>query len=294
LSKCLWQNWLQKQDFKMTSMMFVTSWYSTGFNRMIVNAKREDAVKLESLKLPSNPSLQDLRRIATSIEATQLVFPESHAQREIVRTKVQAAIKEIETFCSALPSTLGSARSQQEVKALADQINRRRFQFSDAPELQVVEGCVGRAEQLQAFFASLAGVRTDNLKTPNDLAELQNALRTTLSEFRSAISETQAALAQQALEKLNTRAAQMRQSADEWLAARSAPYKKEDMPRLLAELRSPPAFLAPERMPGLQAIRNTIQEQVDGDEVHQVIAHFQKITDLQKRRNTLDQLQQLL
>jgi hypothetical protein len=36
LSKCLWQNWLQKQDFKMTSMMFVTSWYSTGFNRMIV------------------------------------------------------------------------------------------------------------------------------------------------------------------------------------------------------------------------------------------------------------------
>jgi hypothetical protein len=36
LSKCLWQNWLQKQDFKMTSMMFVTSWYSMGFNRMIV------------------------------------------------------------------------------------------------------------------------------------------------------------------------------------------------------------------------------------------------------------------
>src|ERR1035438_3479250 len=36
LSKCLWQNWLQKQDFKMTSKMFVTSWYSMGFNRMIV------------------------------------------------------------------------------------------------------------------------------------------------------------------------------------------------------------------------------------------------------------------
>ena len=263
-------------------------------DRDIANAKRGDATKLQALKPPTNACLQELRRLSAELEAVQLVFPESQTQREEIRQKLHADIKDAEVFSSQLTRTLDSARSQRDAKAVAGDINRKRFLFAEAPELLELDACAERAEQLENFFSTLANINPEQVESPNHLAEAQNAVHKTLSDFQPALSDTHKTLVQQTLERLTSRAAKLRQSADEWLTARSVPCNRENLPHLLSELSSPPPFLAPEKAPALQALKATIQAELDGDEVHQVIDHFQRIADYQKRRATLTRLQQLL
>jgi len=263
-------------------------------DRDTANAKREDVTKLQALKPSTNACLQELRRTAAELEAVHLVLPESQTQRHAALQKVHAAIKDAETFSSNLKYALDSARSQREAKSVTDEINRRRFQFSEAPEQQELDACAKRAEQLENFFSTLATIIPEKVETPKHLAEEQNAVRKIVSDLEPALSNEHKALAQQTLEKLTTRAAKLRQAAEEWLAARSGPCKKENMPRLLSDLSSPPPFLPPERAPAIHTLQAALQAELDGDEVHQVISHFQKIADPQKRRDTLAQLQQLL
>ncbi len=263
-------------------------------DRDLANAKREDATKLQSLKLSTNACLQELRRTSAELEAVQLALPESEDQRKVTLQKVHAAIKDAEEFSSKLKQTLDSARSQRDVKPVADRINQRRFLFSEAPELEQLDACAKRADQLEIFFLRLDSIHPEKVETPKQLDEAQNALQKALSDSEWALSDAHRTLVQQSLEKLTSRAAKLRQSADEWLTARTQPCKKENMPHLLSELSSPPPFLAPEKAAVLQALKATIQAGVDGDEVHQVVVHFQRITDPQKRRDTIAQLQQLV
>lgn len=263
-------------------------------DRNVSNAKRDDAAKLQSLKPSTNACLQELRSILAELEAVQLVLPESQTQRNAASQKVCAAIKEAETFSSNLKHALDLARSQRDAKSVADEINRRRFMFSDAPEQQELDACAKRAEQLENFFSTLVTITPEGVETPKHLTDAQNAMQKIISDFEPILSTGHKALAQQRLEQLNTRAAKLRQASEEWLAVRSGPCKKENMPRLLLDLSSPPPFLPPDKAPVVHALQAALQAELDGDEVHQVISHFQKIADPQKRRDTLTELQKLL
>jgi hypothetical protein len=95
-------------------------------------------------------------------------------------------------------------------------------------------------------------------------------------------------------DSVTSKVTQMQRNAEEWLAAKAASLKTENLPQLLLVLNSPPPFLQPESFSRLEALRLKVHAGLDTDEVQQVIAHFQRISDPQKRREIINQLQQMV
>ena len=262
--------------------------------RELMNSRREDQQKLAAITPGQNQTLVDLRRVQHLISNSQFALAENRTKATEISSQVDQAIKKHLTFASCLGSQLNAVTTPKELNQVTEEIQKKRFQYAETPELTLIDTATTRADRIREFFQSLTEVKSANINTPQEAAELNIRIQQLLTTFDGDLSQTHKEMAKTVEGQFQEKVQKLSAEADTWLQMKSNVTRIEELLQLLNDLESPPAFLQSNKIPLVEALKQKALSQLDGNEVNQVIHHFQKITDATKRRETVARLQELV
>lgn len=262
----------------------------------LLKAAEQEKNNLEVIKAMSpTASLEELHSYRQRLEAMQLVSPEVVQARDRKFSAIEQEIGKLEKFVEDIPNRVRSV-DPAEAQQLNNEIVRHESRYQDKGILDKLQQARTYLDTLAKFEEELRETARMSLKSPQDLAAIYAKLDGISARFESQLSEFHLARLVRVRKQVENKASEQQQAAVEWLDELEHECARQGVSwiTLQKRLQELPAFFPSHCETRLDSLRMQVQEHLDQDQIAKIEMLFQSLGTLEKRKECLDRLQQLV
>ncbi len=287
---------LQQQGFDYLAHNVTTALDQLDAEKKRLDSEQRDKATLAQIaSIPVKGRLVDLRRNLARLERMTFYSAEGEQARDIKAAHLRAEIDRLQGVLPDAASRLDQATNLREVQATREMLIERRELLAESEFQAKLDTALERCNVVGNYLRDLELLQRRQFETPEALEAAQSQLARLREATPDGLTEIHRKLADQVSLRLQRIAEQKRDEALAWLErCKQSVQDSQHLTELAATLQRPPAFLPAEARSELETLRQQVRQRLDADVALQVIALFRKISDPDKRRACLAQLQRLV
>lgn len=232
----------------------------------------------------------------TTLEALTDLPEDLSRERDAQLRDVEKAVNAIQQQVERADQSLNSVINPVQLQKQRDELINLRQRCEGTPLEALVNQHIDHANTLNHLLEQIEKERKPQVDTPAASQEQIERLEKLGREL--SLSESQLMLLTKQKEEVKKAARSQREKAQRWLASQEQAYQKDEPATALAkQLDSPPAnvyaFLTSSERQQLNALRQQIQQRIDGDALTVIETRFSEIKDRRLQELCLQKLQQI-
>lgn len=230
---------------------------------------------------------------------TKLTDLSSHTatKRDEKLRQIETRIQQYEQIAVELPRAVERVTDPKKLREQRDLIVRTLEQVVETPLYEPLLNAQQKIDLLEDYFEKLGKIDINPRAeyTSEELSAIEAQQAEIAKQFKPLINPVQYTLLEEKQDKIKQYRQKKVQEAQEWLRGLAQRYKAGENPeRLIHEIENPPHFLNPEDLTRLTQLKQALQKRLEENVLLQIEALFQKIKDVEARRQCLARLQAML
>ncbi|MBI4510271.1 MAG: hypothetical protein HY698_11610 [Deltaproteobacteria bacterium] len=252
---------------------------------------QESIVKGVSIRVP----MSELRRGLATLEQMN-PQPEVKHLLEEKRSSINAALDRLASLPRVLGSRLDQATSRRSVENCKAEALQSRGLCDEEGAQKSLDGLLARCKVIENYLDNVEKVKAQTRPAPEEFERDTVGIKQTVTASANQLSEAQRNVADKAIAELEgALAAEQRESRGRLAQLEQRHKLGESASKLQLDLeRADWRFLQPDGRDSLEALKRSIQQDIDGNESLQAESHFRRIRDTKTRRKCLETLQRLV
>ena len=256
-------------------------------------ARHADAPIIAAIKgMRWNDTLAHLRAAQRQLEEYKPATTEAQKLIEAKQQTLQNAITRMVSFLTQMAQRIDEATTIDAVRRQSDEIQRRRADFAQTEEEQVLEQLLVRCRDLEDTLRQLGEIRPDTARGQEDADRLLEQVGGLQAQAKSYLSGEQVALFEQKRREIEAYSQEKQAAARRRLQVYEAKIRKGEG-FWISSKHWHARSVSCHRVEKLEQLKRELQERLDQDEVRLIGEHFRRIKDKAKREQCLEELRRI-